>query len=156
MLTDGPLSYLCFCWPGEMVTSFHRFTFVAALAAIVLVMWFGVNAPKLNAQVTVQGGPAPVCPYGYYDYAPYPCAPYGYYGPEWFTNGVFIGVGPWFHGPENFHGHVDNHYDVHHGYKGPLPNRGEKPEESKRPERQQNFKGNESRDGRGHTVEEKR
>lgn len=43
-------------------------------------------------------GPEPVCPYGYYDYYPYTCAPYGYYGPEWFSGGVFIGVGPWGHG----------------------------------------------------------
>ena len=46
-------------------------------------------------------GPAPVCPYGYYDYYPYACAPYGYYGPSWFSGGVFIGAGPWFHG---YHG----------------------------------------------------
>jgi len=46
-------------------------------------------------------GPAPVCPYGYYDYYPYACAPYGFYGPEWFSGGVFIGAGPWFHG---YHG----------------------------------------------------
>jgi hypothetical protein len=46
-------------------------------------------------------GPAPVCPYGYFDYYPYACAPYGYYGPSWFSGGVFIGAGPWFHG---FHG----------------------------------------------------
>ena len=43
-------------------------------------------------------GPPPVCPYGYYSYYPYACAPYGYYGPEWFSGGVFIGAGPWFHG----------------------------------------------------------
>lgn len=43
-------------------------------------------------------GPAPVCAYGYYSYYPYACAPYGYYGPSWFSGGVFIGAGPWFHG----------------------------------------------------------
>src|ERR1700684_799092 len=43
-------------------------------------------------------GPAPVCPYGYYDYYPYACAPYGFYGPEWVSSGVFIGAGPWFRG----------------------------------------------------------
>jgi hypothetical protein len=43
-------------------------------------------------------GPAPVCPYGYFDYYPYACAPYGYYGPDYFSGGVFIGAGPWFHG----------------------------------------------------------
>lgn len=42
-------------------------------------------------------GAPPVCAYGYYDYYPYACAPYGYYGPQWFVNGVFIGVGPWYH-----------------------------------------------------------
>jgi len=65
-------------------------------------------------------------PYGYYDVAPYSCAPYGYYGPEWFSGGVFMGVGPWFHGPHDFHGHVDNRFDPHHGYKGPHPDRGDK------------------------------
>jgi hypothetical protein len=44
-------------------------------------------------------GAAPVCPYGYYGYYPYACAPYGYYGPSWFLGGVFIGAGPWYHGP---------------------------------------------------------
>src|SRR5258708_24154728 len=39
----------------------------------------------------------PVCPYGYYEYAPYACAPYGYWGPEWFDDGLFIGAGPWCH-----------------------------------------------------------
>jgi len=39
----------------------------------------------------------PVCEYGYYNYYPYACAPYGYYGPNYFVNGVFIGVGPWYH-----------------------------------------------------------
>ena len=43
-------------------------------------------------------GPAPVCDYGYYGYYPYACAPYGYYGPSWFSGGVFIGAGPWYHG----------------------------------------------------------
>ena len=51
------------------------------------------------AQVSVNIGVAPVCPYGYFDFAPYDCAPYGYYGPDWFVGGVFIGAGPWFHGP---------------------------------------------------------
>jgi ribosomal-protein-alanine N-acetyltransferase len=70
-------------------------------------------------------------PYGYYDTAPYGCAPYGYYGPEWFTGGVFIGAGPWFHGPDNFQGHVNNRFHPDHGYKGPAPKVGDKPEPSK-------------------------
>lgn len=94
------------------------------------------------AQVSINIGTAPVCPYGYYDYAPYSCSPYGYYGPDWFSGGVFIGAGPWFHGPRGFYGHVDNRYDPNHGYRGPYPERGEQPF--------QNFRGNEGRDGEGH------
>jgi hypothetical protein len=113
------------------------------------------KAPALNAQ-SCDTTPAPDCPYGYYDSAPYNCAPYGYYGPEWFKAGVFTGAGPWFNGPEKFHGSVDNRLDPQHGYKGPNPNRGEKPDPSKHPDKNPDFKGNEVRDGHGHTVEEKR
>jgi hypothetical protein len=123
------------------------FLVLAALAGI----FFTATAPAANAQVAVDVGVAPDCPYGYYDVAPYDCAPAGYYGPEWFTGGVFIGVGPWFHGPDNFRGKVDNHFDPHHGYKGPKPNRGEKAEETKRVD-SAHFKGNEERDGRGHAT----
>ena len=97
---------------------------------------------KAPAQVTVNIGVEPVCPYGYFDYAPYDCAPYGYYGPDWFVGGVFLGAGPWFHGPRGFYGHVDNRYDPRHGYRGPMPGRGE--------EAFSHFHGNEARDGRGH------
>jgi hypothetical protein len=111
---------------------------------------FGIaaSAPLAQAQVTIGIGASPVCPYGYYDVPPYSCAPYGYYGPEWFTNGVFIGAGPWFHGPENFHGYVDNHYRADHGYHGALPHNGERPSNTWRgaPE---HFHGNEMRDGHG-------
>jgi hypothetical protein len=108
-------------------------------------------SPKAAAQVSINIGPAPECPYGYYDVAPYNCAPYGYYGPEWFAGGVFVGAGPWFHGPANFRGHVNNHFHPEHGYKGPLPQRGEHPapEHATPPKK---FKGNEVRDGRGHAV----
>jgi len=102
-------------------------------------------APAARAQVAVSIGVAPVCPYGYFDYAPYDCAPYGYYGPDWFVGGVFIGAGPWFHGPAHFAGHVDYRYDPHHGYRGPLPSRGAEPFN--------HFQGNEARDGRGHVVQ---
>jgi hypothetical protein len=95
------------------------------------------------AQVSINIGVAPVCPYGYFDYAPYSCAPYGYYGPDWFDGGgVFIGAGPWFHGPHGFYGHVDNRYDPHHGYVGPMPERGE--------QQFNHFHANEGRDGQGH------
>jgi hypothetical protein len=104
--------------------------------------------PRAQAQISVSIGAAPVCPYGYYDYAPYPCAPYGYYGPEWFSGGVFVGAGPWFHGPENFRGSVDNHFDAHAGYKGPFPEHGEHAVEHPKAE----FHGNEMRDGKGHSY----
>lgn len=108
-----------------------------------------------HAQVGVEIGVAPDCPYGYYDVAPYGCAPAGYYGPEWFNDGVFIGAGPWFHGRPDFQGHVDNRFHPDHGYKGPMPQRGERADESKRVDAS-HFKGNEARDGRGHVVQEKR
>ena len=54
-------------------------------------------APPAQAQLVINiGGPPPVCPYGYYDYAPYACAPMGFYGPGYFYNGIFLGVGPWY------------------------------------------------------------
>jgi hypothetical protein len=108
-------------------------------------------APKAEAQVTVEVGAAPDCPYGYYDVAPYDCAPSGYYGPEWFSGDAFVGVGPWFHGKDEFRGNVDNSFDPQHGYKGPKPNRGEKAEPAKRVD-SAHFKGNEERDGRGHAT----
>jgi hypothetical protein len=126
-----------------------------ALAAIGA-MCLTVAAPKVNAQVAVEIGAAPDCPYGYYDAAPYGCAPYGYYGSEWFNGGVFIGAGPWFHGSDNFRGHVNNRFHPEHGYKGPMPQRGERAEPSKRVDKVAHFKGNEVRDGRGHTGEGKR
>jgi hypothetical protein len=98
------------------------------LSAIVIAggLAFAAQHPA-KAQVSVQIGAPPVCPYGYYETPPYNCAPYGYYGPEWFNGGVFIGAGPWFHGPNHFYGHVDHHFDYRRGYHGPLPARGEHP-----------------------------
>ena len=130
----------------------RRFAFaLAAVAAIGLT----VTTPKAEAQVGVEVGVAPDCPYGYYDVAPYACAPAGYYGPEWFVGGVFIGAGPWFHGPADFRGHINNHFHPAHGYKGPMPKAGEKAEEAKRVD-SAHFKGNEVRDGRGHVAKDKR
>lgn len=122
---------------------------IAAAAGLCL----AATAPAARAQVVVSIGSAPACPYGYYDYSPYSCAPYGYYGPEWFTSGVFIGAGPWFHGDEHFNGKVNNRYDPQHGYKGSLPKAGDKGRSTPAP---RNFKSNETRDGRGHTADNKR
>jgi len=125
-----------------------------ALGAIAAI-GFTTNTPKVQAQVGVEVGVAPDCPYGYYDVAPYNCAPTGYYGPEWFNTDGFIGVGPWFHGASDFQGNVDNRLHPEHGYAGPLPKRGEKAEESKRVD-SAHFKGNEMRDGRGHVASGKK
>lgn len=126
----------------------------AALAAVIG-LGLTATAPQARAQVSVgvNIGAPPVCPYGYYDVPPYNCAPYGYYGPEWFVNGVFIGAGPWFHGPASFVGHVDNRFHPDHGYRGPLPARGEA---AVHPVNKiEHFKGNEMRDGRGHVADRK-
>src|SRR3984957_3631359 len=96
------------------------FAFLAVAAAL------STGLSSAPAQVAVSIGAAPVCPYGYYDFEPYNCAPYGYYGPDWFVGGLFIGDGPWFHGPHGFYGHVDNRYDPRHGYAGPFPERNER------------------------------
>ena len=126
------------------------FTFLvlAAVAAI----GFTTTAPKAQAQVSVEVGAAPECPYGYYDTDPYGCSPAGYYGPEWFNGEAFNGAGPWFHGASDFQGNVNNRFHPEHGYKGPMPQRGEKAEPSKRVD-SAHFQGNEMRDGRGHVSE---
>ncbi len=121
-----------------------------ALFGAALLAGLTFTAPAASAQVEVQVGPAPECPYGYYDASPYDCAPPGYYGPEWFNGGVFIGAGPWFRGPREFHGYVDNHYDREH-YRGEFPHRGEHADEHRRVDRE-HFHGNEMRDGHGHVV----
>jgi len=113
-----------------------------SLSLLALAGLLGGAAGNARAQVSINIGAPPVCPYGYFDYAPYSCAPYGYYGPDWFVGGVFLGAGPWFHGPHGFYGHVDNRWDPHHGYAGPLPDRGE--------HAFTHFHANEARDGRGH------
>jgi hypothetical protein len=80
-------------------------------------------APYAHAQrigVDIGVGPGyvgpPVCEWGYYDYYPYACAPYGFYGPEWFSGGVFIGAGPWYHGWG--HGGYYGHGYYGRGYAG--------------------------------------
>lgn len=60
-----------------------------------------------------------------------------------------LGVGSWFHGSANFQGDVNNSFDPQHGYNGRMPNKGEKATTRTRAPKQ--FKGNEVRDGRGHT-----
>jgi hypothetical protein len=100
-----------------------------------------------SAQVSVSIGEPPVCPYGYYEAPPYNCAPDGFYGPEWYSGGIFIGAGPWFHGPEHFYGHVDHHLDYRKGYHGPMPARGEHPAEHRA-----EFHGKAMHDPHGHEA----
>ena len=106
----------------------------------------GVGAPVAVAPVAV----APVCPYGYFNYEPYGCAPFGYYGPQWFVGGVFIGAGPWFHGPVGFHGYVDRDFDPRYGYRGYCPHRGERPDWGRHVGWEKHFRGNEEHEERWH------
>jgi hypothetical protein len=120
----------------------------AAAAAFLL-----IPTPKADAQISfgVQiGGPAPACPYGYFDYAPYNCSPYGYYGPQWFNRGVFYGAGPWYRGPRGFRGYVNHDYDPRFGYRGDYPEHGgyREPDDHFR-----NFHASHYRDGYGHEQE---
>jgi len=114
-----------------------------AIAAGVLL----VPAHKAVAQIGINIGVAPVCPYGYYEGSPYGCAPDGYYGPEWFSGGIFIGAGPWYHGPDHFYGHVDHHLDYRKGYHGAMPARGESPSEHRA-----EFHGQAMHDVHGHEA----
>ena len=123
-----------------------------ALAAVVGIA-LAATPPAAQAEISISIGAAPACPYGYYDYAPYRCSPRGYYGPQYFNSGVFVGVGPWFHGPAEFHGTVDNRFDPQHGYTGARPSAGDKAEDRTKAAK---FKGNEERDGRGHVSEPKK
>src|SRR5580692_9305612 len=124
----------------------HKIKFCTLAATFVFAGIAGSSTSQ--AQISVSIGAAPNCPYGYYDAAPYNCAPYGYYGPEWFSGGVFIGAGQWYHGPSNFHGHVNNSFDARRGYRGPVPNRGDRAD--RRTDQGAALRGNEMRDGRGH------
>src|SRR6201984_2774037 len=118
----------------------YRKLFLLTILATALL---SVTRPA-SAGVAINIGVPPACPYGYFDYAPYNCAPDGYYGPEWFSGGIFIGAGPWFHGPGRFYGHVDHNLDFRKGYKGPMPARGERPAE-----RRAEFHGQAMHDSRG-------
>lgn len=115
------------------------------LAAVVLGLVLAI--PRSEAQVNIQVniGPQPVCPYGYFDYAPYRCAPFGYYGPTWFSGGVFIGAGPWFSGPVGFRGYIDHDYDPRYGYRGYFPYRGERADWGRHRGWERNWHGDEMR-----------
>lgn len=96
------------------------------LLCMAVLFAFASLAPEAKAQISVRiGGPPPVCPYGYYDYAPYACAPMGFYGPGYFYNGIFLGVGPWRNwgyghgwGSHRFIGPRGGRYYPRHAYRG--------------------------------------
>ena len=107
-------------------------TIIGALLAMFLVFSPTQATAGVSVGVGVNvGGPPPECPYGYYDYPPYACAPAGYWGPEYFYNGIFIGVGPWwgwgyrhgwdghrFHGYYRWHGREWGHRGWDRGHGG--------------------------------------
>jgi|SRR5208282_5173472 len=75
--------------------------YLALLGVLMLPLTYSQAQVRVGVGIGVGPGYVagpPVCAYGYYPYSPYACAPYGYYGPSWFTGGVFVGAGPWFHG----------------------------------------------------------
>jgi len=78
-----------------------RYLKYVALLAILMVP-FAYSQAQVRVGIGIGVAPGyvagpPVCAYGYYDYYPYACAPYGYYGPQYFVDGLFVGVGPWYH-----------------------------------------------------------
>jgi len=74
------------------------FMVLAAAAGIGLT----VSTPTARAQVSVEIGVAPDCPYGYYDTLLMDALPPAITGPEWFNGDGFVGAGPWFHGASDF------------------------------------------------------
>jgi hypothetical protein len=69
--------------------------YIALLA--VLTVPFAYSQAQVRVGIGFGVGPAyvagpPVCTYGYYNYYPYACAPYGYYGPDYFVDGLFVGI----------------------------------------------------------------
>jgi hypothetical protein len=116
------------------------------MVAVGLAVLITACGPRHVAVGVAAVGP-PVCPYGYYEAPPYNCAPDGYYGPEWFSGGVFIGAGRYYHGPARFYGHVDHNLDYRKGYRGPLPQRGERPAQQRAA-----FRGQAMHDPRGHEA----
>ncbi len=109
---------------------------------------FAIATPQAQAQVSVNIGVAPDCPYGYYDTPPYGCAPYGYYGPEWFSGGVFIGAGPGFMAP-NTSTATSITTTILTWLSRPI-SQPRRTIADYHPEHMENFHGNEMRDGHGH------
>jgi hypothetical protein len=130
---------------GKFMKTLKRIGILTSLVAALCMLPSNYALAQVGVGVSI--GEPPICPYGYYEVPPYNCAPDGYYGPEWFSGGIFLGAGPWFHGPEHFYGHVDHHFDYRHGYHGGFPARGEHPAEQRH-----EFHGNAMHDFHGHEA----
>src|ERR1700736_6541022 len=111
---------------GPEGVSMRYLRYVALLAVVMLPLAYsqaqvsvgiGVGVAPVYSDSDYVDGP-PVCPYGYYSYYPYACAPYGFYGPQWFTGGVFIGAGPWYHWGWGHGGYYGRAGYYGHGYYG--------------------------------------
>jgi hypothetical protein len=125
-----------------MKSLWKNLRFFAASATFGALVLMGTSQPaSAQVSINVNVGPAPVCPYGYFDYAPYRCAPFGYYAPQWFQGGLFIGAGPWFAGPVGFRGYFDRRFDPRFGYRGELPRRGERADWGRHQGWERNFHG---------------
>src|ERR1700692_4529233 len=112
---------------GKFMKTLTRIGILTSLVAALCVFPSHYAVAQVGGGVSI--GEPPVCPYGYYEVPPYNCAPDGYYGPEWFSGGIFLGAGPWYHGSGPFYAPVDHHLDYRKGYHGPVPARGERPAE---------------------------
>jgi len=93
---------------------------------LLMIMLGGLTVAKAQVSVGVGVGVGPVvetpvyvepvCQWGYYPYYPYDCVPYGYYSSDWFIDGFFIGVGPWY----GYHWHgrgYDRWCHSHYGWR---------------------------------------
>jgi hypothetical protein len=96
--------------------------FSVLTGAIVFTTILVFTPATAKADVDIVLAAPAVCQWGYYDYPPYTCAQYGFWGPEFFYNGIFIGVGPWWGwgyghgwGGHRFHGY----YNPGHAYGHP-------------------------------------
>ena len=63
-----------------------------ALAAVAGALWMA-SPVKAAAELSLEIGVAPDCPYGYYDYAPYSCVPDGTMVRSVFGRGAVVSRG---------------------------------------------------------------
>ena len=81
---------------------------VFALIFATLTLVLLCSAPAGSAQVSINIGVAPECPYGYFSYPPIRLRALRLLRARLVCWRGVLGAGPWFHGPAHFSGHVDN------------------------------------------------